>query len=112
MHDAPNDPSVFLFHENWTRENDPKRHFETPHIKRWVELTKTLLAEPFELTKWRKVGSRLVHTTRPPLSGWQVDLPHEQYILLTIMPGYCDAVVNQRALQKVLDVQWGCIHYP
>jgi hypothetical protein len=50
MHDAPNDPSVFLFHENWTRENDPKRHFETPHIKRWVELTKTLLAAPLELT--------------------------------------------------------------
>lgn len=56
MHEAPNDPSLFLFHEKWTRENDLKRHFETPHNKRWVELTKTLLAEPLELTKWRKVG--------------------------------------------------------
>jgi len=56
MHEAPNDPSRFLFHENWTRENDLKRHFENPHIKRWVELTKTLIAEPLELTKWRKVG--------------------------------------------------------
>ena len=56
MHEAPNDPSLFLFHENWTSEEHLKRHFETPHIKRWVELTKTLLAEPLDLTKWRKVG--------------------------------------------------------
>ena len=48
-----------------------------------------------------RLVARLVHTTRPPLSGWQVDLPREQYILLTIMPGHCDAMVNQRALQKV-----------
>jgi quinol monooxygenase YgiN len=56
MHEAPNDPSLFLFHENWTGEEDLVRHFATPHIKRWVELSATLLAEPLELTKWHKVG--------------------------------------------------------
>jgi quinol monooxygenase YgiN len=56
MHEAPDDPSLFLFHENWTSEGDLTRHFETPHITRWVELTKTLLAEPLDLTTWRKVG--------------------------------------------------------
>ena len=44
MHEAPNDPSMFLFHENWTSENDLKRHFETSHIKRWIKLAETLLA--------------------------------------------------------------------
>jgi len=48
-----------------------------------------------------RIVERLVYTTRPPLSGWQVDLPRAQYILLTIMPGHCNVVVNQRALQKV-----------
>lgn len=55
MHQAPNDPSLFLFHENWVSEEDLKRHFETPHIKRVIEEAKALLAEPMELTRWRKV---------------------------------------------------------
>ena len=55
MHQAPSDPSLFLFHENWTSEEDLKRHFETPHITRWVKLAETLLAEPLDLTRWRKV---------------------------------------------------------
>ena len=55
MHEAPNDPSMFLFHENWTSENDLKRHFKTLHLKRWIKLAETLLAEPLERTRWRKV---------------------------------------------------------
>lgn len=56
MHEAPNDPSHFLFHENWASEDDLKKHFETPHIKRWIKLSEALLAEPLELTRWRKIG--------------------------------------------------------
>jgi len=55
MHQDPNDPALFLFHENWVSEEDLKRHFETPHIKRWIQEAKTLLAEPMELTRWHKV---------------------------------------------------------
>jgi quinol monooxygenase YgiN len=55
IHQAPNDPSLFLFHENWVSEEDLKRHFETPHMKRVIEEAKVLLAEPMELTRWRKV---------------------------------------------------------
>ncbi len=56
MHQDPNDPAVFLFHENWASEDDLKRHFGTPHITRWIEEAKALLAEPMELTRWQKVG--------------------------------------------------------
>ena len=55
MHEAPNDPSLFLFHENWVSEEDLKRHFETPHIRRWIQQADSLLAEPLYLTRWRKV---------------------------------------------------------
>ena len=55
MHEDPKDPSLFLFHENWTSEDHLIRHFETPHIKRWSKLAESVLAEPLDLTKWRKV---------------------------------------------------------
>ena len=54
MHQSPKDPGVFLFHENWASEEDLKRHFETPHIKRWIQEAEALLAEPMELSLWRK----------------------------------------------------------
>jgi quinol monooxygenase YgiN len=56
MHQDPVDAAPFLLHENWVSEDDLKRHFETPHIKRWIEEAKALLAEPMKLTRWRKVG--------------------------------------------------------
>jgi quinol monooxygenase YgiN len=56
MQQAPNDASLFLFHENWVSEEDLKRHFETPHITRWIQEAKALLAEPMERTRWRKVA--------------------------------------------------------
>jgi quinol monooxygenase YgiN len=55
MHETPNDPSLFLFHENWASEEDLKRHLEAPHIKRWIEEANVLLAEPLDLTLWKKV---------------------------------------------------------
>lgn len=56
MHQAADDDSLFLFHENWTSEEDLKRHLEAPHIKHWLKEAETLLAEPMELTLWRRVG--------------------------------------------------------
>jgi|SRR6266568_8561366 quinol monooxygenase YgiN len=54
MHESPQEHAVFLFHENWECEEDLNRHFETPHIKRWIKEAETLLAEPMELSRWRK----------------------------------------------------------
>ena len=55
MHQDPNDRGLFLFYENWVCEEDLQRHFQTPHITRWVKTAESLLAEPMQLTKWRKV---------------------------------------------------------
>lgn len=54
MHVAKDDDSVFLFHENWTSEGDLNNHLAAPHVQRWIELGQTLLAEPMELSLWRK----------------------------------------------------------
>lgn len=56
MHENPNEPGLFLFHENWVCEEDLQRHFQTPHITRWIKTAESLLAEPMELTRWEKVG--------------------------------------------------------
>ena len=56
MHRAPEDPALFLFHENWTSRADLDRHLAAPHITRWIERAEKLLAEPMDLTLWRRVG--------------------------------------------------------
>jgi quinol monooxygenase YgiN len=55
MHVAKDDDALFLFHENWDSEGDLNRHLATPHVQRWIALAESLLAEPMELTLWRKV---------------------------------------------------------
>lgn len=55
MHQDPNDPGLFLFHENWVCEGDLQRHFKTPHITEWIKKAEEMLAEPMELSKWTKV---------------------------------------------------------
>ena len=54
MHESPDDPSLFLFHENWTSRADLDRHLGTPHLRRWLGIADSLLAEPMQLGLWRK----------------------------------------------------------
>lgn len=55
MHIAKDDDAQFLFYENWTSEDDLNQHLASPHVQRWIELAQTLLAEPMELSLWRKL---------------------------------------------------------
>jgi quinol monooxygenase YgiN len=54
MHTAPNDPSLFLFYENWESEALLQAHLQNPQLKRWIALAEDLLAEPMQLSLWRK----------------------------------------------------------
>ena len=56
MHQCCEDASLFLFHENWSSDEDLRVHLAAPHIKSWFEKSKTLLAEPVEVTRWKRVG--------------------------------------------------------
>ncbi len=52
MHQAVDDPSTFLFHENWATEDDLQKHLQTPHLRSWFAQSTTLLAEPVEISRW------------------------------------------------------------
>jgi quinol monooxygenase YgiN len=55
MHESPDDPSLFLFHENWTSRADLDRHLGAPHLRRWLGIADSLLAEPMQLGFWRRI---------------------------------------------------------
>lgn len=56
LHVSKEEPGLFMVHENWEGEEYLNRHFETPHIKRWLVEAESLLAEPMQLTRWRPEG--------------------------------------------------------
>ncbi|MGH9580718.1 MAG: putative quinol monooxygenase, partial [Terriglobales bacterium] len=55
MHQSTTDPAHFLFHENWTSEDDLKRHFESPHLQHWLKIADNLLAEALDVSLWKRV---------------------------------------------------------
>lgn len=56
MHEATDDDALFLFHENWVSEGDLERHLQAAHVRRWIERADAWLAEPMQLTRWRRAG--------------------------------------------------------
>lgn len=56
LHQAMDDPSVFMFYENWRSKEDLDRHLETPHLKAWREKGDSLLAGPSDVTLWHMIG--------------------------------------------------------
>jgi quinol monooxygenase YgiN len=56
LHVAPDDPSKFLFYENWTTQAHLDQHGETPHIQNLVGRMDELCAEPLKLDFWKKIG--------------------------------------------------------
>jgi len=55
MHEMPDEPTLFLFHETWACDADLDRHLMEPHVQSWVAKTDALLAEPMQLSRWRKL---------------------------------------------------------
>ncbi len=56
LHVAPDDPSKFLFYENWTSEAHLNRHGETPHVQNLLKRMDELCVEPLKLNFWEKIG--------------------------------------------------------
>ena len=56
LHVAPDDPSKFLFYENWTSEAHLNRHGETSHIQNLLVRVDELCAVPMKLDFWEKIG--------------------------------------------------------
>ena len=56
LHQAADDPCLFMFYENWESREDLERHLETAHALLFDEATDGMLAEPEEITFWEMIG--------------------------------------------------------
>lgn len=50
LHQAVNDPALFMFYEIWQSKEHLDRHSATPHVQQFRSKVKDLLAEPSEPT--------------------------------------------------------------
>lgn len=55
LHQAVNDKSLFLFHENWESEDDLKKHLESSHVKNCHRQISELIAEPVEIIPCKQI---------------------------------------------------------
>ncbi len=55
LHESASERGLFLFLENWANKADHERHLGQPHLQRWRELAKELLAKPRDLSLWQQV---------------------------------------------------------
>jgi quinol monooxygenase YgiN len=55
MHEMADEPTLFLFHETWRTDADLERHLMAPHVQSWIAKSDALLAEPMQLSRWRKL---------------------------------------------------------
>ena len=56
LHQAVGDPTRFVFHEDWRSQADLDRHLASPHVASVLARLPGLLAEPPEITSWRRIG--------------------------------------------------------
>lgn len=56
LHRSTDDPSQFVFYENWAGKEALQRHMESPHFLAWRARAADLLEGPSEVTLWEKVG--------------------------------------------------------
>lgn len=55
LHQSPDDPALFLFHENWASKSDLDAHSQSPHLQAWRKRAVDLLAEPTRVTLWSEI---------------------------------------------------------
>lgn len=56
LHQAPDNPVLFLFHENWTSKAHLDQHLQKPHLQAVLARVGQLVAEPPQITLWEKIG--------------------------------------------------------
>ena len=54
LHDSPSLPGVFVFLENWESKADFDAHIASPRIAAFRAKAPDLLAEPADITLWRR----------------------------------------------------------
>ena len=56
LHQATDNPTLFLVHENWTSKQHLDDHLASPHLQAFFAKAGELLAEPPQIVLWEKIG--------------------------------------------------------
>jgi len=56
LHQASDNPALFLFHENWASKAHLDAHLQKPDLQAVLSRVGQLVAEPPQITLWRKIG--------------------------------------------------------
>ena len=56
LHQALDNPALFLFHENWTSKAHLDQHLQKPDLQAVLARVGQLVAEPPQITLWEKIG--------------------------------------------------------
>jgi quinol monooxygenase YgiN len=56
LHQALDNPALFVFHENWTSKAHLDRHLQKPDLQAVLARVGQLVAEPPQITLWEKIG--------------------------------------------------------
>ena len=56
LHQALDNPALFLFHENWTGKALLDQHLQKPDLQAVLTRVSQLVAEPPQITLWEKIG--------------------------------------------------------
>jgi quinol monooxygenase YgiN len=56
LHQSPDSPAKFLFHENWTSKELLDAHLKSPHIAALLPRVDELCVAPPEIKIWEKIG--------------------------------------------------------
>jgi len=56
LHHSSDDPGAFMFYEIWKSKEALDEHIATPHLQNFLEKTKDILAEPLDVTLWKKIS--------------------------------------------------------
>ena|SRR5882724_9317616 len=56
LHQSPEDPAKFLFHENWTSKAALDAHMQTPQIQSLLPRVDELCVEFPQIVVWKKIG--------------------------------------------------------
>jgi quinol monooxygenase YgiN len=55
LHQAQDNPALFLFHENWTSKAHLDAHLQKPALQAVLGRVGQLVAEPPQITLWEKI---------------------------------------------------------
>ena len=56
LHQGLDNPTLFLFHENWSSKAHLEQHLQKPDLQAVLARVGQLVAEPPQITLWEKIG--------------------------------------------------------